>query len=314
MPRNVLVYRCLVISPGDVEQERDAISAMIDRWNGTVGSGLDVRLDAVRWERHAVPDLSAPVQQVIKPPAGRRLRPWNCDFLVTTRHPNGIPCLGSVEELEKLRERGAHVLVYRKNAPIPPSLLQSEEYGRLEAALAGFKPRGLLGGFETADELRDAAQAHITTVVGQLVARDRAGGMQVSTSQHMTAARPDIRVRVRSMVMHRSTAGPLHRLLALSVENHSPNLFFLASTTIEFADVGGLWMALDILRTAQSKRLEPGDAHTMYWEADELRNSQPERMLDAVATDKIGRQFRSDPAEFAAALVAALNPNDQATR
>jgi hypothetical protein len=45
MARHVIEYRCLLISPGDVEEERGAIVEAIDRWNALVGAALDARCD-----------------------------------------------------------------------------------------------------------------------------------------------------------------------------------------------------------------------------------------------------------------------------
>lgn len=47
MPRAVTEYRCLVISPGDVPEERDAVVDVIHRWNASVGANRGIRVDWV---------------------------------------------------------------------------------------------------------------------------------------------------------------------------------------------------------------------------------------------------------------------------
>jgi len=102
----VVEYRCLLISPGDVDQERAAVVEAIESWNALVGAALDGRVHLVRRETHGVPDASGPPRQVLS-----RQIVDECDFGIaifwtrigteTTTHPSG-----SIYEIERLRERG----------------------------------------------------------------------------------------------------------------------------------------------------------------------------------------------------------------
>ena len=62
MPRTVVEYRCILISPSDVEKERDLLSRTIERWNAHVGEALDARVSLVKGESQAVPDSELPPQ------------------------------------------------------------------------------------------------------------------------------------------------------------------------------------------------------------------------------------------------------------
>lgn len=33
MPQQIIEYRCLLISPGDVTEERDALTKLVNEWN-----------------------------------------------------------------------------------------------------------------------------------------------------------------------------------------------------------------------------------------------------------------------------------------
>ena len=131
MSKRIIEYRCLLISPSDVDEERAAVSAVIDDWNALIGKGHDARVLLVRWETHGVPDVSAPPQEVLN-----RDIVDECDFGIaifwtrlgspTTTHESG-----SIEEIERLRQRGARVLVYVSSAPIPQERLRDDQYHRL---------------------------------------------------------------------------------------------------------------------------------------------------------------------------------------
>ena len=62
-------YRVFLASPGDVKTERGMLDRVVDEVNDTVGDVLDCRLEAVRWETHAIPDAGRP-QQVINDQIG----------------------------------------------------------------------------------------------------------------------------------------------------------------------------------------------------------------------------------------------------
>jgi len=57
--------RVFVASPGDVEEERNIASLVIEELRRTVGSVLNVELETVRWETHARPDIGRDAQDVI---------------------------------------------------------------------------------------------------------------------------------------------------------------------------------------------------------------------------------------------------------
>src|SRR5258708_20878205 len=65
MPEQISEYKCLLISPGDVTDERNALTNMMNSWNAQIGMALNVRVELVRWELHGTPDMSAPAQAVL---------------------------------------------------------------------------------------------------------------------------------------------------------------------------------------------------------------------------------------------------------
>jgi hypothetical protein len=157
MSKRVVEYRCLLISPGDVDQERSAVVEAIDRWNALVGAALDARVHLVRWETHGVPDASAPPQEVLN-----RQIVDECDFGIavfwtrigtaTTTHPSG-----SIEEIERLRERGARVLVYVSSAPIPQDRLKDDQFQRLSEFKGRLQQESLLGSYQDLADLAAGA-------------------------------------------------------------------------------------------------------------------------------------------------------------
>ena len=65
IPRTMRRIRIFFASPGDVAEERDAASLVIEEIRRIVGSYLHIDVEAVRWETHAFPDVGQDAQDVI---------------------------------------------------------------------------------------------------------------------------------------------------------------------------------------------------------------------------------------------------------
>jgi hypothetical protein len=50
-----LIVKCLIISPQDVQEERQAVVTAIEKWNARNGPAYEVLIHPVRWETHSVP-------------------------------------------------------------------------------------------------------------------------------------------------------------------------------------------------------------------------------------------------------------------
>jgi hypothetical protein len=119
MPGTVTEYRCLLISPSDVEEEREALLEVVARWNAHDGKALGARVELVRWETHAVPDSGQPAQASLN-----RQIVDECDFGIAVfwarlGTPTASEHSGSIEEINRLKARGANVLVCFNAAPVP---------------------------------------------------------------------------------------------------------------------------------------------------------------------------------------------------
>src|SRR5439155_4709957 len=173
MPKGLLVYGCLVISPSDVCDARDAQEKAIHDWNAQVGPGLDARVDPVRWESHSRPEMGAAPQDVLN-----RQMVDKADFGVALFWTKlGTPTKGhesgSVEEIERLLQRGARVMVYFCTAPVPQSALKTEkdreQYARLQKLRERYQQEGLLSTYGNLDELRRVFPLHLTGLVNELL-------------------------------------------------------------------------------------------------------------------------------------------------
>lgn len=304
MPKSLTVYSALIISPGDVADEREAIVKMVGSWNAHVGAGLNVRVDPVRWESHARPEMGGTAQAQIN-----RQIVDDCDFGIaifwsrlgspTTEHASG-----SAEEIHRLLQRGCKVMVYFSSKAIPQSALHDDQFNRLMEAKQRYQEQGLLASYEGVADLREKVQLHLTSLVSELLQGEVGAGPIPSTGT-LTAPMPDVRVRVQAGFAVGGGLGGHMELLSVTVENHSPNPFFLSSIVFECTDGDQMYAAVDAAtgEYQHAKRIEPGDSHSFHVNPHLLTAELKGRTLvAAMAKDKIGRAFRSAPGQLAATL------------
>lgn len=163
MASNVIEVRCLLISPSDVKEEREAVAAAVTSWNAHMGPSLNARIELVRWEIHASPDLSGEAQSILN-----RQIVDGCDFGVAvfwTRVGTATSrsTSGSMEEIERLRTLKRRVLLYFSTKPAESP--RSRQYSRLRALRAHLEREGLVAYFDDAAALAYALQSHLTDAV-----------------------------------------------------------------------------------------------------------------------------------------------------
>ncbi len=155
------VLRILVASPSDTVAERSAVPASIGEWNALNAEALRVLLP-VLWETHASPEIGGPPQSLLN-----RQVVDTCHMLIGTFWTRlGTPTQqypsGTAEEIERFIEAGKPTMLYFSSQLVAPVNLDPDQLAALKTFRDGMKTRGLLGEYETLDELRRTVVADLT--------------------------------------------------------------------------------------------------------------------------------------------------------
>jgi hypothetical protein len=299
--RQVIEYRVLLISPGDMTAARDAVRAAIADWNAHVGPGKGVRLEAVGWESHVHPATGTEPQAIINKQIVEDADVGIALFGARLGSATSAAPSGSAEEIDLLAARGAPLLIYRSTEPVKLAGVDLDQVKAMRDFLDRMKKKALLGDFESVEQLRRLLTMHLTKVVDETLAK-------ASTSGPPTAAAPDVRVNVSVGMPMPEPADPyLKALLSMTVENHSPSPFFFANYHYELEDGRVAQPMTDALtsRPVTAQQIEPGNSITYTVSAPSMMEQAEEnqtRIKRAVVVDKIGRKFYSSTASVEIAL------------
>ena len=168
--------RILLASPGDVERERDHVSALADELNRGVSAQCGFVLEVVRWETHVRPDMGRP-QQIILDQIG------SFDIFVGIMwqrfgSPTGVADSGTEEEFEfalaSWQQTGRpRLLWYFSRAPIDPpaSVEAAEQLLKVAQFRKKISSAGLTGSYANDADFKEKLREHLQ----QVLAREFAG-------------------------------------------------------------------------------------------------------------------------------------------
>lgn len=299
MPKTITEYKCLLISPGDVEDERAALTELALNWNAQIGQALNAKVDLVKWESHSTPEMGGEAQSILN-----KQLVDNCDFGIAIFWSKlGTPTenydSGSVEELRKLIDRGARVLIYFSKQPIPQEILNIEQYNKLQEFKEEIKNEGLLGGYIDIPNLREQVQLHLTSVIVQLLSKDRPEIGELTKPEATSLQKPDIRLKTSPGFV--STPLGVKGVIIVEVQNHSPMVVFTGMVNIQLKNKNKLVIACDPVTGEHQKRreLRPGEKFSMHFFPEAIFDKvRPDEISHVVITDDIDRVYESDPNSF----------------
>lgn len=168
MPFHATVVQVLIASPGDTQQERIAILTQASRWNGRHARGRGFVISPWLYELHSTPILGSRPQAIINSQGVDKSDVVVAVFSARLGSDTGIDISGTVEEINRAREKGIPVHVYFSTAGLPRDV-DTEQLEKLRAFQASLEKEGL---FATYSDEQDLARQVIDALEFDLDAFD----------------------------------------------------------------------------------------------------------------------------------------------
>ena len=170
VPRRETIIRVLVASPGDVPQEREAVDEVIDEINRSWSSRLSVRLATVKWETDSRPGIATNGQEVINDQLGLDYDIFLGIMWSRAGTPTRRAESGTIEEFRRAYERykaspgSVRVMMYFKDAPIPPSRIDPTQLARVQSFATELQQAGVLyRRFSALEEFTRCLRMHLAS-------------------------------------------------------------------------------------------------------------------------------------------------------
>lgn len=162
MAEQQTVLRAFVSSPDDVLEERECIEDVIEELNLTWSRRLQIRLELIRWESHAVPGFGENSQAVINEQIGEDYDIFIGIMWARFGTPTKHAASGTEEEFGRALIRWKEnpnkirILFYFKTTPADPYKIDLNQLGLVRRFQENIKQEGCL--FRTFNDLNEFAQ------------------------------------------------------------------------------------------------------------------------------------------------------------
>lgn len=167
MARASIVFSVLISSPSDVVAECATVLTAIHDWNSTYSQQIGVMLEPVQWKTHAYPESGDRPQALIN----KQIVDDSDMVIAIFGHrigtATGSSKSGTIEEIERLREKGKRVAVYFSQAPLPRDH-DPEQLRQLNNYRESLKLDTLYWTFDTPEQLYRLVSSHLGKNVSQL--------------------------------------------------------------------------------------------------------------------------------------------------
>jgi hypothetical protein len=208
MARASLVLSILVASPGDVPAERDAVVDAINQWNSEHSRQMKLHLEAVRWETHAYPATGGRPQGFVNQQMADA-----CDLAIAVfgsrvGTPTGEAQSGTIEEIERLRNKGKQVALYFSNAPLARDFDEAQ-YAALKQYRKEREKDSLVWEFSDAKQLKDLVSHHLPGLVEEAHQRLRDSGELEQVEKELEKSQQVVSQELKQMVENSESTGDL---------------------------------------------------------------------------------------------------------
>ncbi|WP_297333693.1 hypothetical protein [Flavobacterium sp.] len=163
-----LVYRILIASPSDVDEEREVVARVIQDWNDLNSFSKKIVLLPVRWETHTSPTYGVRPQETIN-----RQIVDDCDMLIgffwtKIGTPTGEELGGTVEEIKRVAKAGKPVMLYFSKRGKDPSEIDLEQLKSLNKFKEEVYSSALVENFNSIVDFRDKLSRQLEMKIREL--------------------------------------------------------------------------------------------------------------------------------------------------
>lgn len=177
-----IVYRILIASPSDVDEEREVAARVIQDWNDLNSFNKKIVLLPVRWETHTTPTYGIRPQEAIN-----RQIVDDCDLLIgffwtKIGTPTGEDLSGTIEEIKRVSKAGKPVMLYFSKRGKDPSQIELSQLQALNKFKEEVYQIALVENFNSIVEFRDKISRQLEMKIRELQERSESTSELISFS------------------------------------------------------------------------------------------------------------------------------------
>ncbi|ARK09020.1 hypothetical protein A6C57_01095 [Fibrella sp. ES10-3-2-2] len=164
MSYQATVYRIMIASPSDVNDERLLFRDIINEWNAIHSEEKAIVLLPISWETHSSPEIGRP-QGIISDQVLSHADLLVAAFWTRIGTPTGKEISGTVEEINDHIKAGKQAMLYFSNAHVPPSKIDDKQLKAVKKLKKQYEKTSLFNTYDDLGSLRTNFTRHLSLAV-----------------------------------------------------------------------------------------------------------------------------------------------------
>lgn len=196
MPRQTHIFQIFVASPSDVADERAILESVVNQLNQVWSSTLGITFELLKWETSVHPSFSSDPQEAINEQIASDYDVFIGILWGRVGTPTPRSLSGTIEEFERAYSRftsgenAPEIMLYFKDAPIAPSMIDTNQMEKLQTFRRSLSDKGgLYSVFEDQASFESSVRAHLSAIAQKFAAQLR-NAVIVKTAGQPVADQP----------------------------------------------------------------------------------------------------------------------------
>lgn len=162
-------FNVMIVSPSDVQEERNIIKENLYRWNELNSRFHNIVFSVLGYDINSYPDSGKHPQEILNHQLLEQADIVIAVFWTKLGSPTTEYSSGSVEEISRHISAGKKALIYFSNQPIVPRDIDTEQYEKLQEYKASIQSNVFYNEFSSKEDFNQLIQNHLQTLSNELL-------------------------------------------------------------------------------------------------------------------------------------------------
>jgi hypothetical protein len=155
------VYRIMLASPSDVDQEKKIAREVIFDWNNINSESKNIVLLPIDWEFNTIPTMGERPQEIVNSTVLSKADLLIGIFWSRVGTPTGEFDSGTIEEIDKHIKTGKPTFLYFSKKNIPPDSINADQFKCLKSLKTNYQSKGITTDFDSDEDFRRTLSSHL---------------------------------------------------------------------------------------------------------------------------------------------------------
>ena len=162
MFKKMPVCRLMISCPSDIKTEVEIINKVVENLNDSIGISMDVFIKTLHWSKNVMPEAGDYPQSIIN----KQILEKSDAIIAIFGNKIGSPTQhyesGTIEEIERMIQKGKQVFVYFAEKPLLYSEIDMKAQKKIQAFKNKYKDRGIYTVYHSDEEFNALVSNHLT--------------------------------------------------------------------------------------------------------------------------------------------------------